>query len=109
MLDNVQNHPESFKCSSCGADIGICSLHLMPGNIFIKEVKIVIRSSQQIFKLSEKDYELLFDEFRDSSLADKVIKISCSVCKNLFCELSQGQSAWLNNVLETNSMKFCRN
>ncbi len=108
MLNNDQKYPESFRCSCCKTDISKCALHLMPSDITIKEAEIVTRSNQQRFKLTEEDYRLLFYKFRDSSLKEKVITISCFVCGKIFCKLSSDQSAWVMDVLETNSMKFCR-
>ena len=108
MLNSQKQHPESFKCLHCGADISMCNLHLMPGDITIKEAEIVTRSSQQRFRVSAEDYNCLFGEFRDSNLSQKIIRISCHSCGKLFCELSQKNSAWIRGVLETNSIKFCR-
>lgn len=108
MLNFQKQHLESFKCVHCGAGIDMCNLHLMPGDITIKRAEIVTRSSQQRFKVSEEAYALLFGEFRDSNLSQKIIRVSCHSCGKLFCELSQKNSAWIRGVLETNSIKFCR-
>jgi len=108
MLDSKQKHPESFICSNCGADITECSLHLEPGDIKINKAKIVIRNSQQRFQLPEEDYNLLLNGFRNSHLTERIIRVSCFSCGQLFCELSQDSHFWIKGILETNGVKFCR-
>lgn len=108
MLNNNQEYPESFECPCCKANMSKCTLHLMPGDITIKEAEIVTISSQQIFKISEDDYDILFSEFRNSNLIDRVIKISCFACNEPFCELYNGHTARINGVLQTNAIQFRR-